>query len=175
MSSLVVSSLLETARAAAKMAQAAGADHASAGAYRSREVEIAWRDGEVEQVVEATSRSLSLGLYVDGRYSSAATSDLRPEALKSFIEESVAMARTLAVDPHRALTDPELYAGRAQVDLQLDDPRHPTITPDDRRRLAREMEEASRQARGSEHILSVATSVSDSRSESASPRRSSRR
>lgn len=162
-----MSELLETARAAAKSAQAAGAQHAAASVYRSREVEVAFRDGEVEKVVEATSRSLSLALYVDGRFSSVSTSDLRPEALRAFVGESVAMARTLAQDPHRALPDPKLYEGRSAVDLRVDDAGHAAVTPEDRRRLARALEEAARGAPGSAAIVSVSSSVSDARSETA--------
>lgn len=162
-----MSDLLDTARAAAELARAAGAQHASASAHRSREVEVARRDGEIETIVEATSRSLSLALYVDGRYSSVSTSDLRPEALRAFVGESVAMARTLAEDPHRALPDPRLYEGRAALDLRLDDTGHAKVSPEDRRRLASELEEAARGAPGSAAIVSVASSVSDSRSESA--------
>ena len=76
-----MSELLDIAQGAVKLALEKGAQEASAGTYRSREVEIAWRDGRVEKVSEATSRGLSISLYVDGRYSSVSTSDLRPDAV----------------------------------------------------------------------------------------------
>src|SRR5512135_1295088 len=115
-------SLLDIARRASQLALAAGAGQAAAGTYRARHVEVAWRDGKLEKVTEATTRGLGLDLYVDGRYASVSTSDLRPEALQRFVADSVALARTLAPDPHRRLPDPALYAGQAQMDLELEDP-----------------------------------------------------
>jgi PmbA protein len=100
--------LLDITRKAADLALRKGANEAAAGAYRARHVEVAWRDGRVEKVTEATTRGLGLDLYVDGRYASVSTSDLRPDALERFVEDSVALARTLAPDPHRRLPEPEL-------------------------------------------------------------------
>ena len=48
----------------------------------------------------------------------------------------------------RSLPDPRLYAGRSSADLALLDPRHDAVTPETRRRLAREIEEAARSAPG---------------------------
>ncbi|HET6923757.1 MAG TPA: DNA gyrase modulator, partial [Anaeromyxobacteraceae bacterium] len=70
--------LRETARAAAALARKAGAQQAAAGAYRSRRVDVEWRDGRIESASEATTRGIGLELYVDGRYSAVSTSDLRP-------------------------------------------------------------------------------------------------
>jgi PmbA protein len=130
-------------------------------------VELSWRDGRVEKVSEATTRGLSLELYVDERYSTVSTSDLRPEALDRFVADAVAMARTLAKDPFRTLPDPKLYEGRSTLDLELRDPAYADVTADVRRRLAKELEEAARAPKGADAILSVTTGVSDSFSESA--------
>ena len=104
------------ARGAIQTALAAGAREASATISRSRDVSVEWRDGKVERINEATRRSLTLQLYVDGRYSQAMSSDLRPEALKTFITDGVAMTRVLTEDPFRALPEPSLYQGRAIAD-----------------------------------------------------------
>ncbi len=159
--------LLEVTRTAADLALRKGAREASAGAYQARHVEVAWRDGRVEKVTEATTRGLGLDLYVDGRYASVSTSDLRPDALDRFVEDAVALARTLAPDPHRRLPEPELYRGRADLDLQLEDPDHGALDAESRRRDAQAIEAAARAVPGAEAILSCTTSVSDSRSESA--------
>ena len=157
-----MSALLDVARAAVELARKKGASDAVASAHRSREVELGFRDGHVEKTSEAVTRALSMALYVDGRYSAVSTSDLRPEALSSFLDESIAMARTLAKDPYRALPDPALYAGRASVDLRIFDPKHESVTPDTRIRMAREMELAARAVKGAESIISVTTGASDS-------------
>jgi PmbA protein len=162
-----MSDLLSITRKAAELALAKGAYEAAAGAYRARHVEVAWRDGRVEKVTEATTRGLGLDLYVDGRYASVSTSDLREEALARFVADAVALARTLAPDPYRKLPDPELYRGQADVELDLDDPTYGALDAAERRRLAEAIEVAARGVPGAERILSVTTSAADSRAESA--------
>ena len=155
----------EIARAAMKTALAKGAREAAATVTRARNVSLEWRDGKVEKINEATTRGLSLQLYVDGRYSQASSSDLRTEALETFISDSVAMTRTLAEDPFRTLPEPALYEGRAAVDLQLEDPAYATVTPEARRAAAQRLEEAARAVKGAAAILSVSTGVDDTRTE----------
>jgi hypothetical protein len=87
-----------------------GAQQCAARAYRVRDVTVQWRDGKLEQINEATTRGVGLQLYVDGRYAAVSSSDLRPEALDSFIAESIVMTRSLVKDPFRSLADPKLYA-----------------------------------------------------------------
>jgi PmbA protein len=159
--------LLEVTRAAADLALRKGAGEVAAGGYRARHVEVGWRDGKVERVSEATTRGLGLDLYVDGRYASVSTSDLRPEALERFVENAVRLARTLEPDSHRRLPEPELYRGQQDVDLDLEDPSHAALDAAERRRQAEALEAGARSVPGAERILSVTTGVSDTRSESA--------
>lgn len=156
----------QIARDAVAAARKGGAREAAATINRSRDVSVEWRDGKVERVTEATRRSLALQLFVDGRYSQVSSSDLRPEALATFIADSIVMTRVLTEDPFRTLPDPSLYQGRATTDLQLDDPAYAGVTPDQRRQAAREIEEAARAVKGAEAFLSVSTSFQDTRSES---------
>lgn len=158
--------MLATARSAVKAALGKGAQEASARTYRVREVEVKWRDGKLEQIHEATTRGLGLSLYVDGRYSNVSTSDLRPEALETFIGDSVVLTRALAKDPFRTLPDPKLYEGQAKDDLLLEDPKYSSVTPEQRRAVVREIEAAARSVKGAEAILSVTTDFSDTLSES---------
>jgi PmbA protein len=158
---------LEAAREAVGLALRHGAREAAAAVSRSRQVELAWRDGKVENVKEATTRGLGLDLYVDGRFSSLTTSDLRPAALDRFVAEGVALTRTLAPDEHRRLPDPSLYEGQAGLDLQLFDPTHGTLSAADRRALAEEAEGAARSVPGAERILSVSVGIGDTAAERA--------
>jgi PmbA protein len=158
--------LFAVAERCAEIARTKGANEVAARAYKVRDVSVQWRDGKLEQINEATTRGVGLQLYVDGRYASVTSSDLRPEALDTFIGDSVAMTRTLSPDRFRALPDPALYLGQAAVDLKLEDPAYPTVTPEQRRRLAQELEAAARSVKGAEAILSVTTGFSDSRAES---------
>lgn len=157
--------MLEVAKQAIKTAQSKGAQEVAASANLSREVEVSWRDGKLEKISEATTRGLNLQLYVDGRYSSVSTSDLRPEAVAEFIGNAIALTRTLAKDPFRTLPDPALYKGQPTADLQIEDPKHEAVTAVDRRRLASELEAAARSAKGAGSILSVTSAVSDTSSE----------
>ncbi len=159
-------SLVEIARQAAALAKRKGAGEASVGAYRARQVEVAWRDGRLEKVTEATTRGLGLELYVDGRYASVSTSDLRPEALDRFIGDAVALARSLTPDPHRQLPDPRLFEGQAEVDLDLVDPAYAAVDAPTRRQRAEALEVAARSVPGAGKIISVTTSVSDTSAES---------
>lgn len=156
----------EIARDTVALARKKGAGEAAARIAKTREVEVQWRDGKLEKIQEATTRGLGLQLYVDGRYSSVMTSDLRPEALDKFLDDAVALTRTLTKDPFRALPDPALYKGQPAVDLQLEDPRYGEVTPEERRKRAQALETAARSVKGSESILSVTSFVSDTLTES---------
>lgn len=157
--------ILETAKQAIKIARDKGAAEVAAAATRQREVAVVWREGKLEKITEATTRRLDLRLYVDGRYAAMATSDLRPEALGSFLENAIALTRTLSPDPFRSLPDPALYQGQAAADLQIEDPRYSAVTAVERRQKAQALEEAARAVKGSEAILSVTTGFSDTAAE----------
>jgi PmbA protein len=162
-----MTTLLDTTRSVASLALQKGAAEAAAGSWQARHVEVAWRDGRIEKVSEATTRGLGLDLYVDGRYASVSTSDLRPEAVERFVEDAVALARTLAPDPYRRLPDPALYRGQADIELELEDPSHGALDSATRRRIAEELEVAARSVPGADRILSVTSATSDTRAESA--------
>ncbi|MFL5261986.1 MAG: TldD/PmbA family protein [Anaeromyxobacteraceae bacterium] len=159
-------SMLEVAQGAVALARKHGANEVAAGAYRVRGVEVQWRDGKLEKISEATTRGLALDLYVDGRYASVSTSDLRPDAVERFVEDAAAMTRTLTPDPFRALPDPKLYEGQAEVDLDLEDRSYGDLDATARRRIAEELEAAARDVPGAERILSVTTGFGDTLAES---------
>lgn len=152
--------MLAIAQSCISIAKSAGANDAAARAYRVRDVSLDYRDGNVEKISESTTRGVSIQLYVDGRYSSVSTSDLRPDALKSFIGDSVALAKTIAADPFRALPDPALYKGQASTDLQLEDPKYSTVTADEGRKIAKVMHDAARSVKNADSILSITSSFS---------------
>jgi PmbA protein len=162
-----MSALLDICKDAVALAKKKGCSDAIASTHRTREVDLTWRDGRVEKTSEATTRSLSMALYVDGRYSAVSTSDLRPEAVSAFLDDAIAMARTLSPDPFRALPDPKLYAGRSTADLQLADPKYAGVGPEARLRVVKELEDAARAVKGAAEIISVTTSTGDTQAERA--------
>ena len=140
------------------IAKSAGAADASARAYRVRDVSLDYRDGKVEKISESTTRGVMLQLYVDGRFSTVSTSDLRPDSLKTFITDSIALAKTIAPDPFRGLPDPALYKGQSPIDLQIEDPKYSAVTADEGRKVAKAMHDAARAVKGAEAFNSVTAS-----------------
>jgi PmbA protein len=135
-----MSELLHSAASAVEMAKKAGAQDAWASLSRDRSVSYTYRDGKIEKVEESTSRGLGISLYVDGRYSSHSTTDLRPERLQSFIKEAVALTRALQPDPHRKIPDPALFKDRPTVDLERQDPSIAKISREQREAWCAEMD-----------------------------------
>ena len=152
--------MLAIAQSCIAMAKSAGAAGAAARAYRVRDVTLEFREGRVQKISESTTRGVGIQVYVDNRFSSVSTSDLRPDALKTFITDSIALAKAIQPDPFRALPDPSLYKGQAAVDLQLEDPKYPDVTADEGRKVAKVMHDAARAVKGSEAILSVTSMFS---------------
>lgn len=155
---------LAEAHAAVTLARAAGADDAVATVTRRRGLEYRWRDGRLENVKEDAARGLAVALYVDGRYSTHTTNDLEPERLKTFLADAVALTRHLQPDPYREITDPRLYAGRADVDLDLVDAAVIDLSRDERVDWCRRIEET---ARADESVVSATTHVQDAHDVSA--------
>ncbi|MBW1790314.1 MAG: TldD/PmbA family protein, partial [Deltaproteobacteria bacterium] len=88
-------------------AKKAGADDCKVSVSKSRFVEVEYRERKPEKIKEATTKRLNLDVYVDQRYSSQDTSDLREEALEEFITNVIKNTRLLEADPYRTLPDPK--------------------------------------------------------------------
>jgi PmbA protein len=160
--------LLEQAKEVVQKARKLGAQGVRASLGRSRNSEVEWRDGKLDRLRESTSMSVGVTLYVDGRYSSNSSSDLRPEALDGFLKETVAMTRVLAEDPHRKLPDPARFKDRFEGDLKIfDEKGSAAVIAVERRRAAKDLEAAARSGPQADKLISVTTSCSDTVSESA--------
>ena len=125
-------------REALEMARAAGAQHARATLSVSEEDLVATLDGEVDRVTHCADRSLSMALFVDGRYGSYSTNKLDRDSLEGFIRQAVAATRMVAEDPCRTLPDPARCCRDALTgnELGLVDPARDTLTPSTRQQLA---------------------------------------
>jgi PmbA protein len=120
---------------------ALGAAEVSAGVSEGSNVSLIRRDGKVEQASESSTRRLGISLLVDDRWSSHSTSDLRPDALETFLARAVAATKYLEPDPDRRLADGSLV-GRGATEEALDhyDPAYDSWTADDRAALAEKLE-----------------------------------
>jgi PmbA protein len=143
-----------------KTAKQAGADDCKVTFSKSRFVEVQYREQKPENVKEATTQGVGVDVYVNERYASQNTSDLRQEALKSFVANVVESAKLLEPDPYRSLPDPEYYEGRQKIDLQIMDPAYREITPELRHSMAKKLESACMEA-GGEQVISVTSQVYD--------------
>jgi len=160
--------LLQQARAAMNAATAKGAQGVRVTVRRSTDSSVERRDGKIDRVRESTALSLSLALFVDGRYSSNTTSDMRSDAVARFIDDAVGMTRVLAADPHRGLPDPDRYAGRLATDLRVLDPEIGSVAPEWRKQAASELEAGARSLPEiHKQLLSVLATCSTNLSESA--------
>ena len=160
-----MSELLDQAAAAVEAARAAGAAEAWAVTNRSRSVDFGMRDGKLEKVAEATTQKLALQLWVDGRYSSHSTTDLRPDEDARFAREAVELTRHLQPDPDRQISDPALFAGRAEVELDVWDPGVAELDRDARQALC---EAQSGRLVGKDGVVSATCGTNDGLAESAS-------
>ncbi|MBD3377234.1 TldD/PmbA family protein [candidate division KSB1 bacterium] len=141
-------------------AKKAGASECRVSFSKRRFVEVQYRERKPETVKEATTQGIGVDVYVDGRYSSQSTSDLRRDALKAFVSNVVDTARLLEEDPYRSLPDPEYYQGRKEIDLQLSDPDYLQTTPEMRHAMAKELEAVCAKA-GGDKTISVTSQVYD--------------
>jgi len=147
-----------------EMAKTAGADQCRVAINRDRSVEISYRDHQVETIKEAGTRGLFLEVFVNNRYSSQYTSDLRPAELKGFVVQAIATTRLLEEDPFRTLPDPRYYEGRAPVDLKRSDPAFSSLSTEQMHEIARDVGEAA-QAKAGPRMISVTSSCAKSWSE----------
>lgn len=141
-------------------ARQAGANDCRVSFSKRRFVEVHYREHKPETVKEATTQSIGLDIYVNGRYSSQSSADLRKDALKAFVNNVIERAKILEEDPYRSLPDPKYYEGRKNIDLQLFDPGYKKITPELRHSMAKELENACLEE-GGDLVISVTSQVYD--------------
>ncbi|MCU0660701.1 MAG: TldD/PmbA family protein [Myxococcota bacterium] len=155
------SGLRHTAQAAMTGALRRGVKDVKAVAALGRSVSVMYRKGRPERVEEATQRSLSLSLYIDGKFTSCQTNDLRGSAVEAFLDRAVAMCEAMNPDPCRFITDSNLYEGRKNLELDLWDSTVQETSPADRHAFAAAVEEAAVRAAGARLISAQATYQDD--------------
>lgn len=157
--------LMEIAEAAAKTAKRHGASDARIKMTNDRYVFLKRSESVLAQSEESASKTLSLSLFVDGRWSAHATKDFRAKPLEEFIKNAVAMTRYLTEDPHRKLPPAELYQAYEEKPLQLVDKRYDDTGMAWRKELALRLEQEAKT--GGENIIEIETGYWDSIHEEA--------
>ncbi len=135
--------LVQLATRVVERARALGADEVTCIVSEGSHVTIQRRGGKVEQATEAHTRSLTVAVLRDDRYSSSSTSDLRPAAVETILERTLASTHFLEPEPAHRLPDGAL-CGRGVSAEQLDqlDPAWASRTAADRSTYAARLEEA---------------------------------
>lgn len=129
---------LDLVRKVLETARDYGAQKARATLSVSAEDLVATLNGEVDKVTRCYDSSLSISLFVDGRYGSFSTNKLDEASLKDFIRKAVGTVGMLAPDECRDLPDPARCCRDAVTGNELDlmDPFYKDITPEIRIKTA---------------------------------------
>ena len=127
---------------------------------KRRFVDIRYRKQRPEIIKEAATQELDLNLYVNGKYSSQSTPDMRKQALEKFISDAVINTGFVEEDPFRTLPGNDLYQGREERDLHLYDNKHSDFTHEARHTIAKTIEEACLEA-GGEKVISAEAGFND--------------
>ena len=119
-------------------------------------------NGELDKVNHCLDRSMSICLFVDGRFGSFSTNRLVEDGMDDFLSKSIATVRMLAEDPCRDLPDPsrtskDAVSGR---ELGLYDGSYPKLTSD--RRLEMAMDASIFKSHEGEDLISEEGEYSDS-------------
>ena len=104
----------------------------------NHEDNINLRDGKVEKMLRATSLSLAINLYLEGRDGFFYTNDLRQDSVNSFIKQAFETTKLLEPDESRTLSDPNRYYKGGGPDLQNFDASLAEIDPKEKIRLLQE-------------------------------------
>jgi len=142
-----------------------GANEAAVSLFNQRQVDIEFRDKQLDKLTESTQNSLTLQIYLDHKYSSHTTNDLKKETLENFIIEAVASTKYLAADQYRELPDKKFYPKDDGGDLKLVDTGHDNVDSVNRVNTAKEIEEIAMSQ--SDQIISTTAGYSDTYYETA--------
>jgi PmbA protein len=131
--------LTDLAEMIVRTGMAGGADEVEAIVNEGREFSVDVRRGQIENLVEAGSRVISLRVIKDKKTAYAATSDLKPETIQRLVGNAVRRAELGNADESAGL--PPLSSERVDVQaLRLFDPDVPGLEPARKIRLALETE-----------------------------------
>ena len=124
------------ANTALEMAKKAGCNAARVTISANTQSVYNVRDNKMERIHRATSSSIYLQLFSDGKYGTFSTNRMGTGELESFIKKAAGITRLLAPDIHRNLPDPSLYYKGNNEDLEQFDPSINTLDPLDKSKIA---------------------------------------
>lgn len=121
---------------------------------KRRFVEINYLDKKPEKIKEATTQNLNIDIFVNQKYSSQSTPDLRKSTLEAFIKKSVENTQFIEDDPYRKLPEKGYYQAEMYKDLKINDENHDKYSAEKRHETVKEVETSSLE-QGGDKIVSV--------------------
>jgi len=116
-----------------------GAKQAEVFLQVGRSADVRVRDGEIEDLTQATSKGLGVRVFVKNRLGFVWTSDFNAAGLDTLIDRAIALAEMSAANPHNGLPDKELFKQYPDVG-ELFDEKVANLPPDWKINSAIEME-----------------------------------
>ncbi|MHB8872156.1 MAG: TldD/PmbA family protein [Myxococcaceae bacterium] len=137
---------LELAKRLVGRARKRGADQAEAFVEAGRDASCRVRDGEIEDLSQATSKGVGVRVFWKKRMGFAYTSDFSPASLDELVDRAVALAKSAAPNPLNGLPNrKELAGASARRDGGgLFDDQVASLPPDWKIHAALEMEKAGK-------------------------------
>lgn len=124
-------------------ARALGADEADAHIVGGIESTVSVRKGEIEKLLEAGSRGVSIRVIKDKRTAVCNTSDFTPKALDEMVRTAIELAKISEPDEFAGLPAKEDLARETGLALQLYDERIESLTVDEMKDLVLRAEQAA--------------------------------
>jgi PmbA protein len=150
---------IDLANWAVNQAIKCGADQAAVSISKRREVEVEFRDSKLDKLKESTQNALGLKIYVQNRYSSHSTNDLRKDSLEKLVNEVIISTKYLTEDKYRSLPDTDLYPQNIEIDLKIRDFSYENIEASERKEMTAAIETVAREK--SDQIISTTAGYSD--------------
>jgi PmbA protein len=135
--------LMSTAQRAVAAAQKAGATQCDVLIEEGTEFRGDVLDGKAENIKQARSRGLGIRVIVDHRVAVVYTSDFRDESIADLVGRAMNLARQSSPDEFAALPSGPLSEARSGDQLHLYDEAVVALTPDEKIRMAIEMEKTA--------------------------------
>lgn len=110
----------------------------------SRQSSVRVREGEIQDLTQATSKGLGLRVIAGGRLGFAYTSDFDPSRLDEFVDRALALAKVAASDKRNALPDARALKQRNTAKLDLYDPAVAALSSEWKIEASLAMERAAR-------------------------------
>lgn len=134
------------AKKVVERAKKLGASQAEVFLETSRQSSVRVREGEIEDLSQATSKGLGLRVIGGGRLGFAYTSDFDPSTIDGFVARALALAKAAAADKRNGLPDAKALSARNKLKLELFDPAVAELSSEWKIQAALNVERAARAA-----------------------------